>query len=134
MDDTRVWEFEESLWKGDAEVFRSRIDPDCQMVVPAEPFLLTGTEASEAMAGTPRWAEVRFRDGRISRPAEGLIVIAYTAEARSEGGTSYVAHCTSTYRRLDHADWRVIQHQQTPPQRAELQSAKDAEMGSGTGT
>jgi hypothetical protein len=133
MDDRRVWEFEESLWKGDAEVFRNRIDPDCQMVVPAEPFLLTGAEAVEAMAGTPRWAEVSFRNGRISRPADGLIVIAYTAEARSEGGTSYLAHCTSTFRRIGHADWRVIQHQQTPPQRAGQRSAKDGETGSGTG-
>jgi hypothetical protein len=27
---------------------------------------------------------------------------------------TYEAHCTSTYRRLSHEEWRVVQHQQTP--------------------
>jgi hypothetical protein len=47
------------------------------------------------------------------RPQEGIIVVAYRADARKEGGETYQAYCTSTYRRLAHEEWRVIQHQQT---------------------
>lgn len=115
MDDTRVWEFEKSLWTGDAQHYRDLIDEACLMVVPAEPYVLGGAEAVEAVTRTPRWSEVDISDGRISRPQDGLIVIAYTARAMRPEGDSYLAHCTSTYRRLEHEDWRVIQHQQTPP-------------------
>ena len=41
-------------------------------------------------------------------------MIAYHAKATREAET-YEAHCTSTYRRLEHEVWRVVQHQQTPP-------------------
>jgi hypothetical protein len=47
------------------------------------------------------------------RPQECIIVVAYKAHARKEGGETYQAYCTSTYRRLVHNEWRVIQHQQT---------------------
>lgn len=118
MEDTRVWEFEKSLWTGDADHYRASIDADCLMVVPAEPFIVGGTEAIETVADTPRWTEVKMTGGRIARPQEGLIVVAYTAHARREEGEGYVAHCTSTYRRLEHEEWRVVQHQQTPPLKA----------------
>ena len=49
------------------------------------------------------------------RPQEGLIVIGYTVDAEKDGGEKYAAHCTSTYRRLEHEVWKVVQHQQTPP-------------------
>ena len=119
MDDTRVWAFEKDLWSGEAETYHDRIADDCQMVVPARPYLLTGSEAVDAMTATPRWSEVAFEGGRISRPQEGVIVIAYTAQARRDGGEPYVAHCTSTYLRRGHEDWVVVQHQQTPPMRAQ---------------
>jgi hypothetical protein len=48
----------------------------------------------------------------VSRPEEGLIVIAYEARA-SRGDEHYRAFCTSTYRRRGHEDWEVVQHQQT---------------------
>ncbi len=115
MDDTRVWEFEKSLWTGDAQNYRNLIDADCLMVVPAEPFILVGSEAVDAVSRTPRWTSVDISDGRISRPQEGIIVIAYTAFASRDDADDYVAHCSSTYRRLSHDEWRVIQHQQTPP-------------------
>jgi hypothetical protein len=47
------------------------------MVVPKEPFVLQGEEAISAVASTPRWSDVEIRKGRIVRPQEGLIVIAY---------------------------------------------------------
>ena len=83
-------------------------------MVPQPPHVLAGDEAVRAVADTPRWSEVRFSEQRVSRPQEGLIVIAY-AVAAARGEERYVAHCTSTYRRLEHELWKVVQHQQTPP-------------------
>ncbi len=50
----------------------------------------------------------------MARPEEGLIVVAYKAVAERDGTEGYAARCTSTYRRLAHEEWRVVQHQQTP--------------------
>jgi hypothetical protein len=112
MDDDRVRDFETELWIGGEEVYRRSIDPECLMVVPAAPFLMSGSEAIEAVAGTPRWESVEFDDLRIGRPQEGLIVLAYRVRA-SRGGQAYGAHCTSTYRRVAHEQWQVVQHQQS---------------------
>ena len=114
MDDDRVWAFEESLWTGDADLYRALVDTACLMVLPTPPFVLGGEEAIAAVADTPRWTSVDFSEQRIARPEEGLIVVAYAVEARRDG-EAYKAHCTSTYRRRGHEDWQVVQHQQTPP-------------------
>lgn len=112
MDDDRVWAFEEALWKGGADVYRASIDEACLMVLPAPPFIMSGEQAIATVTDTPRWDEVAFSDAQVRRPQEGLIVIAYRAEAR-RGDERYAAWCTSTYRRLGHEEWRVVQHQQT---------------------
>ncbi|MHA6722005.1 DUF4440 domain-containing protein [Sphingomonas sp. RS2018] len=114
MEDDRVWAFEDSLWTGDADNYREKMDADVIVVVPQPPYVLSGDEAVAAVADTPRWDEVGFTDERIARPQEGLIVVAYTVTA-SRGDEEYVAHCSSTYRRLEHEVWKVVQHQQTPP-------------------
>ena len=114
MDDDRVWSFEKSLWTCDAEHYRELVDEVCLMVLPQPPFVLSGTQAIEAVASTPRWIDIELSDQRISRPQEGLIVIAYHAKA-SRDDEAYEANCTSTYRRMSHEVWRVVQHQQTPP-------------------
>lgn len=114
MDDDRVWAFEASLWKADPAHYREAIDPEVRMALPTPPFLFAGAEAVEAVAATPRWTNVAFEDGSISRPQEGLIVVAYTAHAQRDGQEAYVAHCTSTYRKAPSGEWQVVQHQQTP--------------------
>jgi hypothetical protein len=83
------------------------------MAVPAAPFLMSGGEAIEAVSRTPRWTSVEFDDLRIGRPQEGLIVIAYGVRASRGEGEAYRAYCTSTYRRVEHERWQVVQHQQT---------------------
>ena len=113
MDDERVWTFEESLWTADALHYQESVDQDCLMVLPVPPFVLTGQEAIEAVTHTPRWAEVELAERRVSRPQEGLIVVAYHAKVSREG-EAYEAWCSSTYRRLAHEEWTVVQHQQTP--------------------
>lgn len=114
MDDERIWGSEEGLWTGDAENYRATIDAECLMVLPATPFIVTGRQAAEAVADTPRWTKAELTDRQVARPQEGLIVIAYTAHAEREGEQAYEAHCTTVYRRLEHEKWQVIQHQQSP--------------------
>ena len=115
MDDERIWGSEEGLWIGDAERYRASIDDECLMVLPAPPYVMNGQQAVDAVSSTPRWSTVALTERQVSRPQEGLIVIAYNARAERDGITPYQAHCTTTYRRLAHDDWRVVQHQQTPP-------------------
>ena len=114
MDDERVWSFEKSLWDGSPDHYRELVDDECLMVLPLPPYVLSGSQAIEAVANTPRWSRVEFSRTQIARPQEGIIVVAYHVEASRDDET-YVANCTSTYRRLSHEVWRVIQHQQTPP-------------------
>lgn len=114
MEDTRIWSFEESLWTGDADVYRELVDDECVMVPPAQPFVYKAEAAIEAVSNTPRWSNVEFRDQQVMRPQEGLITIAYKATAHRDG-EDYVAYCTTTMRRLEHDVWRVVQHQQTLP-------------------
>lgn len=115
MDDQRIWELEESLWTGGDDRYRALIEEDALFVVPQPPHVLEGGQAIAAMAGTPRWSRVQFSKQHVARPQEGLIVIAYHASADGEGKQPYEAYCTTTLRRLAHEEWRVVQHQQTPP-------------------
>ncbi len=114
MEDDRVWAFEESLWTGDADHYRDLIDEACVMVVPQPPYAMSGRQAIDAVADTPRWSAVELSERRVARPQQGLITIAYKARASRDGET-YDAWCSSTYRRIAHDEWRVVQHQQTPP-------------------
>lgn len=113
MDDERVWSFERHLWTEGEDYLRHAIDEDCLMVIPEKPYVLEGGQAIDAVANTPRWGEVQFSNEQIARPEDGLIVVAYYARARRAGDADYAAYCTSTYRRLGHENWRVVQHQQT---------------------
>ncbi|HEX8579114.1 MAG TPA: DUF4440 domain-containing protein [Allosphingosinicella sp.] len=112
MDDARVWSFERDLWVGDAELYARSIDDECLMVLARPPFILTGAEAAEQVTTTPRWTDVEFSEGRISRPQEGLLIAAYRVRASLPEVESFEAYCTTTYRRLGHEEWRVVQHQQ----------------------
>jgi len=87
------------------------------MVVPNDPFVMTGHAAADAMANTPRWDSVEFSETKVARPdgpEGGLIVVAYKVDAK-RGDEGYTAYCTSTLLREGEEDWVVIQHQQTPP-------------------
>ena len=115
MDDERVWGFEESLWTASPEHYRDSIDDECLMALPSEPHLVSGADAVKSVSSTPRWSKVALTDRQVSRPQEGLIIISYKAQAEREGVQPYLAYCTSTYRRIEHEVWKVVQHSQVPP-------------------
>lgn len=115
MDDDRLWGFEQSLWIEGPENYSEKVDDEVLMVLPRPPFVFAGEAAKEAVKSTPVWDRAELTDRRVSRPQEGLIVIAYHVRAQKEGHAGYEAHCTSVIRRLEHEVWRVVQHQQTPP-------------------
>lgn len=114
MDDDRVWEFEESLWRASEARYHERVDPDCIMALSHAPHVFSGQDAIDAVGGTPDWDDVTFDDKAVSRPAEGMIVVGYTVAA-SKGDKRFKAACTSVYRRRDHDDWTVVQHAQVVP-------------------
>jgi hypothetical protein len=122
MDDTRIWEFEESLWTADAEHYRRSISDEGLMVLPESPFVLGHEKAVETVSQTPRWSTVIFAEQQVRRPQEGLIVIAYRVRAEREGVSPYEAYCSTVYRRLAHEEWDVVQHQQTPALKAASQA------------
>jgi hypothetical protein len=113
MDDERIWKFEEELWTGGDDVYHQRVSDDCLMALPAQPYLFAGEQATKAVQDTPKWDTVQFAEQQVSRPQEGLIIIAYRVKAQ-RGEQHYHALCTSTLRRLAHEEWDVVQHQQTP--------------------
>ncbi|QCB43929.1 DUF4440 domain-containing protein [Sphingomonas sp. PAMC26645] len=121
MDDQRVWEFEGSLWDASDEHYQDRIDEEIVMVLPRPPYVFQGQEAKDAVKATPDWDTVELSDRRVSRPQEGLIVVAYTARCAS-GDEKYEALCTSTLRMRGNDDWLVVQHQQTPPLTASVEA------------
>lgn len=112
MDDARLWGSEKSLWTADHEGYQAVISDEVLMVLPGHQGVLSGQAAVEAVSATPHWTEVTFTDQNASRPQEGLIVIGYTVEATKDQ-ERYAALCTTTYLRLSHEEWRVIQHQQS---------------------
>jgi len=111
VDDNRVWNFEESLWRASEERYHEQVDPECIMALSHAPYLFSGKEAVEAVSGTPEWDAVTFSDKTISRPEEGLIVVGNRVKAK-KGETRFTAACTSVYRRKAHEDWSVVQHAQ----------------------
>lgn len=115
MDDERIWGSEHGLWTADAARYHETIDDECLMVLPTPPFIMTGEQAKDAVSATPRWTEVALSERQVSRPQEGLIVIAYKAEAKRDGVEPYEAYCTTVYRMIEHGTWKVVQHQQLPP-------------------
>jgi len=114
MDDARIWEMEAELWHGGAEVYERLIDDDVVMALPEDPFVYSREAAIKAVTITPRWDAVDFSGQQVVRPQEGLIAIAYRADAR-RGDERYFAYCTTTMRRVEHEVWRVVQHSQVVP-------------------
>ena len=114
MEDARIWEMEAELWHGGAEVYEQLIDDNVVMALPEDPFIYSRKAAIAAVTNTPRWDKVEFSGQQVVRPQEGLIAIAYRAEAR-RGEERYVAYCTTSMRRVEHDVWRVVQHSQVVP-------------------
>ena len=123
MEDERVWHHERQLWTGSVEDFARAIDETSLMVIPAPPFVLAGDEIVQALAKGTRFSKLGIAHGRITRPQEGLILVAYKAAADGHGEPQYLALCTTSWRRIAHDDWLIVQHQQTPTAAGPFRSA-----------
>jgi hypothetical protein len=112
MTDEDAWAVEERLWTGGEAYFAKAIDPACLMIFPGAGVL--DAEASlDGLKAAPRWQSVEMDARRVTRPADGLIVLAYRARGHREGQKPYEAWCGSSYR-FAAGEWRLFQHQQTP--------------------
>ncbi|NVD43850.1 DUF4440 domain-containing protein [Qipengyuania atrilutea] len=109
--DEAVWLAEERLWLEGGSAYSELVAGEALLVMPGG-GILTGSEASEAMADREGWQSVAMSQQALSRSDKNAIVIAYRAEAEHADDTRYAAHCTSTYHAVG-GDWQLIQHQQT---------------------
>ena len=106
------WKDEEAWWLMGVAEARRRTHPAALMVFGFG--ILQGEAIFAALDGAPRWAAVEMTD-RSATESEDCIVLAYRARGRRTDGTGHEALCSSTWVRHD-GGWRLIQHQQTPPQ------------------
>ena len=60
----------------------------------------------------PDWTAVEMTDRVLSRPSDDVAGVGYTAHGRAEG-VIHIVYCSWVWVRHA-ADWRLIQHQQTP--------------------
>jgi hypothetical protein len=109
--DEEAWAIEERLWTGGEAYFAEAIDPACLMVFP-DIGVLDAKASLEGLKAAPRWQSVEMDARRATRPADGLIVLAYRARGHRDGAKPYEAWCSSSYR-LSEGRWRLFQHQQT---------------------
>jgi hypothetical protein len=112
MEDEALWTGEQRLWLEGRAAYDALLDPAAVMAF-AGVGVLSGAAIARSLEGVPRWSGVDMEGRVLARPAPGLAVLAYRAEAMRPGEPPYRALCSSTWRR-DGADWRLVQHQQTP--------------------
>jgi hypothetical protein len=108
-----IWVLERRLWLEGAEAYDEILHPECIMAFAAPIGIMKGQQISQSLKGAPRWEHVAMEQQCVARPDERTIVLAYVANGHRTNSVPYAAYCTSTYRRQP-ADWRMIQHQQTP--------------------
>lgn len=109
-----LWALEKRFWTDGADFYRAAMDPAATMVFRPPVGILVGEEIVDGVEhGAPRWADVAFSEQRVQAPSDEIRVLAYVAEGLRAETTSQKINCSSTYRR-EGADWRLIQHQQTP--------------------
>jgi hypothetical protein len=113
MQEPTIWKLEQDLWTGGAARFSAELDDGCLVALPPPVGILAGRPAIvESIAGAPRWTSVAMTEREMARPDDGLVVLAYRAEAH-RGDDVYRAYCSSSYHRGARG-WRLVQHQQTP--------------------
>jgi hypothetical protein len=108
-----IWSLEEQFWTAGADYYRDALGPDCVMAFPAPAGIIAGLQIVQTLENAPRWSSIAMSERHLVQPSPDIVVIAYRAEGRREGASTYEAYCTSTYHRGT-AGWRLIQHQQTP--------------------
>ncbi|MGB3166397.1 MAG: DUF4440 domain-containing protein [Alteraurantiacibacter sp.] len=109
--DEAVWQAEERLWTDGGPAYPGLVHPDALFALPRT-GIMTGAEATQAMAGNPGWRSVVMTDKALTRIGKTVIVIAYRGDGVRPDESTYSAHCASTYHAANE-DWQLIQHSQT---------------------
>ena len=115
MDQSRLWELEDSGWRAlceqrGAEFYGEMLTDDVLIVVPG---MLIDRATFLASADSEPWASYRIEDPHaVELTPDGVTLTYHVTASRSEGPT-YMARLASTWVRRDD-DWRLAFHQQTP--------------------
>ena len=109
--DEAVWHAEKRLWLDGGDAYPELVSPDALVVTPGA-GIMTGAEATEAMAGRDGWQSVDMSEQALVRSDKNAIVIAYRGDGMRADGSKYSAYCTSTYHAVG-GEWQLIQHSQT---------------------
>src|SRR5689334_20936616 len=95
-----LWELEEQLWLGGADVYRRYLADNSRMVFPG--MVLTRAQTIDAIASGPRWASVNFTEQQVARLTPDTVALIYRASGSRAGEESpYSASVTSVYVKQD---------------------------------
>lgn len=107
-------DLEEQFWRGDAAFYERNLTDDAVTVMPEPVGVLTREQTIEAIAGSPRWVAIAFRDVHLVHLTEDAVIVIYHAEAHRGGEeTRYAARVSSAYVRREGA-WKLAFHRQVP--------------------
>lgn len=107
-----IWEIERALWLEGADAYQAHLAPNCLMAFGPMGIIADGAIV-ETIRNAPRWSDVIMSSQTLVEPADGVAIIAYSAQGERDGETAYRALCTSTYVKAE-GRWAIAQHQQTP--------------------
>jgi hypothetical protein len=114
MTEQDLWRLEEGFWTGGEDFYERHLSADALMVLPEPAGIMDRGATLESIRSGGRWTDIAFSDQRITRPAEAIVVLVYSAKAaRANTDTTYSAQCSSVYVSST-GDWRLALHQQTP--------------------
>jgi ketosteroid isomerase-like protein len=93
-----------------AAFYEATMHEDGLMVFPG--MVMTKAEALAAIRAAPPWRRFELSDVRAVEAGD-VALVAYTATAERQQGTTYTATMTSVYV-LSHGRWQLLLHQQSP--------------------
>lgn len=104
---------ERGFWTGGPDYYDAHTTSGCVMVF-AEPVgAVDKQQVIEAISEGSRWAEIEIVEPETTRLSEGVVLLVYLADARTEDGAPYETMASSIY--IEHEGaWKLAFHQQSP--------------------
>jgi hypothetical protein len=103
---------EEELWTGGAAPYQEHLDDECLVAFTEMAGVSTREQIAETVEGDERWRDLEIDVQGLHRPADGVVVLTYRADA-ARGDDRYRALVSSVYVLRDYG-WKMTFHQQTP--------------------